>query len=164
VQRIRAVGWSGLLLATLLWAAAPDLTLRDVDGQHRPLGDYIGRGQWTVVAVWSVDCLICQREMPEIAFFHDAHRSRDASVLGVSVDGFTERQRVQRFIDEHALGFPNLIGERADVARLSGSPFRGTPTYLIFTPRGELAARHVGASAPGYLDRELARLQAKRAP
>jgi thiol-disulfide isomerase/thioredoxin len=162
VKRFRWVGLLGLLLPLVLAAAAPDLALRDVDGKSHPVREYIGRGQWTVVALWSVDCVICQRELPEVAFFHDAHKDKDARVLGVSVDGYAERARVRGFIDHHGLGFPNLLGERADVAGFGGGALRGTPTYLIFTPDGRLAARHVGASQPDFLDRELARLKAQQ--
>lgn len=148
-------------LFPLLAAAAPDVALRDIDGAVHHAKEYIGRGQWTVVAVWRVDCVICQRELPEIAFFHDAHKGNDAAVLGVSVDGFSDRVRVKKFINEHALGFPNLIGERSDIDRFGAGPLLGTPTLLIFTPDGKLASRHVGASEPEYLDRELARLKSR---
>lgn len=159
MKRTRGFWLVGLLLPLTLFAAAPDISLRDVDGNTHEVNEYIGRGRWTVVAVWSVDCVICQRELPEVAFFHDAHKNKDAIVLGVSVDGIAERVRVRKFIDDNELGFPNLIGERADVAKFGGGSLRGTPTYLIFLPDGRLAARHVGASAPDYLDRELARLK-----
>jgi peroxiredoxin len=145
-----------LLLPALVSAAAPDLTLRDVDGRSRHVGDFIGRGQWTVVAVWSVDCVICHREIPHVAFFHDEHRGRDAHVLGVSVDGFADRVRIRKFIDDYSLSFPNLIAERGEFAKFGGGPLRGTPTYLIFAPDGKLAARRVGATDIAEIERIIA--------
>jgi thiol-disulfide isomerase/thioredoxin len=145
-----------LLLPVAVVAATPDLRLRDIDGQSHHVSEYIGRGQWTVVAVWSVDCVICQRELPEIAFFHDAHKHKKAIVLGLAVDGFTDRERVKKFIDDNALGFPNLIAERADVAQFGGGPLKGTPTYLIFSPKGELIARRVGATTVTEIERVIA--------
>jgi len=145
-----------LLLPALVSAVAPDLTLRDVDGRSWHVKEFIGRGQWTVVAVWSVDCVICQREIPDVAFFHDDHRGKDARVLGVSVDGFADRVRIRKFIDDNSLSFPNLIALRADIVKFGAGPLLGTPTYLIFAPNGKLAARRVGATDIAELERIIA--------
>jgi hypothetical protein len=100
--------------------------------------------------------------MPELAFFHEDHKKKDTAVLGIAVDGVGERKRVQAFIDEHALGFPNLIGERSDIARFGAGAFRGTPTYLFFTPKGELVAQHVGSLAIAEVERIIAKAKGAR--
>jgi peroxiredoxin len=145
-----------LLLPALALAAAPAVTLRDLDGRSREAKEFIGRGQWTVVAVWSVDCVICQREIPEVEFFHDEHRGRDARVLGVSVDGYADRARIRKFVDDNSLSFPNLIAERAEIAQFGAGPLRGTPTYIVFSPTGALVARRVGATGIAELERIVA--------
>jgi len=145
VKSLRGFWPIGLLLPWFALAAAPEVTLRDLAGRDHRVSEYIGRGQWTVVAVWSVDCPICQREIHHMAFFHDEHAKKDATVLGVSIDGFADRVRIKGFIDEHALNFPNLIGARPDIAGFGGGPFKGTPTYLFFSPQGRLVAQRLGA-------------------
>jgi len=142
----------------------PDVALPDVAGKTQHVSDYVGHGQWTVVAVWSVDCPICRRELPELAFFHEDHKKKDASVLGVSIDSVRQRERVKAFIAEHGLGFPNLIGERSDVARLGAGAFQGTPTYLFFSPTGELVAQHAGSLAIADIERIVGKTRDAQSP
>jgi peroxiredoxin len=142
----KALKWC---LAVLWWlplaasAVAPDLVLTDLDGRARRVSEFVGHGQWTVVAIWSTDCPLCQRDIHEMAFFHDAHRRKDAIVLGVSIDGPERHNEIAQFIDDHGLDFTNLIGSSAQMPAFGG-PFRGTPTYYVYSPRGRLVARQVG--------------------
>jgi peroxiredoxin len=139
------------VILLLLWLplatfAAPDLVLKTVDGEQRNVSEYIGKGKWTVVAIWAHNCHICNEEMPAMTFFHDAHKDKDAIVLGVSIDGWDKRRKAKRFIDTHALNFPNLIAEpRQDViGKFGGGEFYGTPTFYVYSPEGELLARQIG--------------------
>jgi len=151
--------WLFLLLPWLAVAATPDVTLPDIDGNSHRVSEFIGHGQWTVVAVWSVDCVICRRETPQLAFFHDDHKHKDARVLGIAIDGFGERARIRAFVDERGLSFPNLIGKRTDLFRF-GTVFMGTPSYLFFSPTGELARSHVGSMTLAEVERTVEQLNA----
>jgi len=136
------------IVAAALWLplfamAGPDLVLPGLDGRHRAVNEFIGQGQWTIVAIWSTDCPICRRDMPEMAFFHDAHRYKDAIVVGISIDGGARKTEIAQFIEDHGLDFVNLIGTPAQIAALGG-PFRGTPTYYLYSPKGNLVVRQVG--------------------
>jgi thiol-disulfide isomerase/thioredoxin len=123
--------------------AAPDLVLKGLDGRNRAVNEFIGHGQWTVVAIWSADCPICRRDMPEMAFFHAAHRRKDAIVLGVSIDGGTRKTEIAAIVEEQGLDFVNLIGTPVQMVAFGG-PFRGTPTYYVYSPKGNLVAHQVG--------------------
>jgi len=136
------------LFAAVLWLPSfamcgLDLVLQGMDGRNRPVTEFIGHGKWTVVAIWSADCPICRRDMPEMAFFHDAHQHRDAIVVGVSIDGGTHKPEIAAFIEDHGLDFVNLIGTPMQMTAFGG-PFRGTPTYYIYSPKGNLVTRQVG--------------------
>jgi thiol-disulfide isomerase/thioredoxin len=136
------------LAVVALWlplfaVAGPDLVLQGLDGNNRAVSEFIGHGKWTVVAIWSTDCPICRRDMPEMAFFHDAHRHKDAIVVGVSIDGGARKPEIAAFIEDHGLDFVNLIGTPMQMAALGG-PFRGTPTYYVYSPSGNLVTRQVG--------------------
>jgi len=78
--------WVLLLLLAPLWAlaAGPDVVLKNLEGQARNVNEFIGKGKWVVVAIWHSDCPICKRDIHEMAFFHDAHKNKNAIVLGVS--------------------------------------------------------------------------------
>jgi len=128
----------------LLAVAGANVVLKDLDGRDRSMGEFIGKGKWTVVAVWASDCPVCQQEIHHMNFFHDAHRKKDAQVLGVSVDGYARRQLAQGFVKDHGLDFTNLIAEPQDIARLGSGVFVGTPTYYVYSPEGKLLAEQVG--------------------
>ncbi len=147
---------AGWLLLPWLALAGSALTLPDIGGNPHALSEFIGHGRWTIVALWSVDCAICQREIPQIAFFHDEHRRKNAAVLGVAIDGVAERTRIKKFVGDNALGFPNLIAERGDVAEFGAGPLIGTPTYLFFSPTGKLVTWRVGSTSLTEMEKIIA--------
>ncbi|KPK10688.1 MAG: hypothetical protein AMJ68_08450 [Acidithiobacillales bacterium SG8_45] len=146
LKNLARMFFSLLLLLPLASLAAPDLVLKTVDGEQRNVSEYIGKGKWTIVAIWAHNCHVCNDEMPAMTFFHEAHKDKDAIVLGVSIDGWAKRQKAKGFIETHALNFPNLIAEpRQDViGKFGGGEFYGTPTFYVYSPEGELLARQIG--------------------
>jgi len=151
--------WVLLLLLAPLWAlaAGPDVVLKNLEGQARNVNEFIGKGKWVVVAIWHSDCPICKRDIHQMAFFHDAHKNKNAIVLGVSVDGYANKAKAQRFIDEHSLDFTNLIAEPEQIARFGAGKFVGTPTFYIYSPQGELAAKQVGPITQEDIERLIAK-------
>ena len=144
---IRRIRWwvIVLLLAPLLaQAAGPDVRLKGFDGKDHNVNEYVGRGKWTIVVVWSKDCPICKRDIYHMTFFYDEHRRKDATVLGLSIDGYDNRAKAQVFIDDQSLNFPNLIGDPDDPSRISGTMFIGTPTYYFFSPDGKFMTQRIG--------------------
>lgn len=151
---------SGLLALPLLAVAGANVVLKDLDGRDRAFAEFIGKGKWTVVAVWASDCPVCQREIHEMSFFHDAHRKKDAQVLGVSIDGHARRGLAQRFVKDHGLEFTNLIAEPQDIARIGSGVFHGTPTYYVYSPRGKLLAEQVGPVTQEQVEAFIDRIKA----
>ncbi|HYA36994.1 MAG TPA: TlpA disulfide reductase family protein [Candidatus Methylomirabilis sp.] len=132
------------LAPALALAAGPDVVLKDFTGKDRNVNEFVGQGKWTIVTVWSADCPICKRDIFHMTFFHDEHRKKDATVLGLSIDGYANRDKAQGFINDQSLNFPNLIGTPDDPSRLSGTVFIGTPTYYFFSPEGKFMAQRIG--------------------
>lgn len=143
-QRIRWVAVVLMMVPVLALAAGPDIRLKDIEGKEHNVNEYIGQGKWTVVVAWSADCPICRRDIYHMTFFHDEHRKKNATVLGLSVDGFDNRAKARGFIEDQSLNFPNLIGEPEDASRLSDAMFIGTPTYYFFSPEGKFMAQRIG--------------------
>ncbi len=153
-----------LALSPLTGATAPpEETLYDFEGRAHALDEYLGKGKWLIVTVWASDCAVCNKEIPEMVAFHKAHRDRDATVLGISVDGQGRRQEALAFIERHQAGFPNLLDDgrafKAIYLRATGRPwFGGTPMNLVYAPDGKLAARRIGplskADIEAFIERE----------
>lgn len=151
-----------LLFAALAMAAGPDVRLKDFDGKDRNANEFIGQGKWVVVAIWSSDCPICRRDIYHMTFFHDEHRKSDAVVLGLSIDGYADREKAQGFVNDQSLNFPNLIGEWTDAARLGPGDFVGTPTYYFFSPEGKYMTQRIGPLTQEQANDILHELQKKK--
>jgi hypothetical protein len=151
-----------LLLASFAMAAGPDVRLKDFDGKDRNANEFIGQGKWVVVAVWSADCPICRRDIYHMTFFHDEHRKSDAIVLGLSIDGYVDREKAQGFINDQSLNFPNLIGEPSDAERLGPGMFVGTPTYYFYSPEGKYMTQRIGPLTQEQANDILRELQKKQ--
>jgi peroxiredoxin len=135
-----------MLVAGAVAAAAPDIPMRAVDGKTRNVSEFIGHGKWTVVVAWAHDCQVCAREIHEMTAFHDAHKDKDAIVLGVSVDGYDKVREAKGFIARHKLPFTNLIAEPKQevMTKFGAGRFVGTPTYYVFNPEGEIVGQNIG--------------------
>lgn len=158
----------GLVLSLLLYAAFPawsvhlpeggpltpidkgrTLELKDLDSNTRRVDEFLVEGKWLIVVIWASDCHVCNREAAKYVALHNKRKDKDASVLGISIDGWENILDAEAFVDRHKLTFPNLIGavERVDAVyrHYTGSSLTGTPTFLIFSPKGEAVASQAGA-------------------
>lgn len=146
-----------VLLAAALPAAARGLALTTLEGEETTLADHIPSGQWTLVMVWTTYCGICRTQYPEISAFHDAHRGRDAAVLGVALDGHAALAAVREYVAAGHFTFPTLVAEpdamRVAFEGATGRTFTGTPTYLLFNPARELVAERSGVVSREALER-----------
>lgn len=160
INRLRRAYLCATLLAALAPLGAIASPLQDLAGHSRQLGDYAGKGKWLVVMLWASDCHVCNVEAHQYVDYHNRHHSGNVSVLGVSMDGVAHKAEALAFIRAHAVTFPNLIGEPEDVAdlytNLTGHPWVGTPTFLIYDPTGKLRAQQVGAIPADLIDAYIA--------
>lgn len=144
------LGFVFAILATTAQADIPNIELRGLDGKPRNVNEFIGQGKWAIVTVWAHDCLLCMREMPEISAFHNAHKDKDAIVLGVSIDGMEQIALAREFVARHKLPFVNLVAEPevSVMAKFDSARFVGTPTHYFYEPKGRLVGRKVGPLPP----------------
>lgn len=151
----------GVVMALMLntaHAAAPDITLPDLQGQPHHLNEFIGKGKWVVMVFWMHDCKICVREIHHLQAFHAAHADKDALVLGISIDGADRVKDAGAFVARHKLTFPNLLTEPdfEAIQKFGGGKFLGTPTVYFYDPIGRLVARKIGpiprADIEAYID------------
>ena len=131
--------------------------LSDFNNNPKSIDDYTGKGKWVLVMFWASDCHICNKEAHQYVDFHFAHSDKDAIVLGVSIDGKSKFNDAKHFIKKHSIDFPNLIGEPEDVtaeySKYAQSRWVGTPSFLLFNPKGEILAAQVGAVPPEIVEK-----------
>ena len=154
------------ILALLFFANsiiyATDWTeVRTLEGKFTTLSQHFEENKWTLVMLWTTDCGICQREYPVISEFHDKHKDTVAKVIGVSLDGYSNLEKITQHIDEMPITFDNLVGEVAVVAfnyeSATEEPLRGTPTFLMFNPEGHLVGHNPGPVKPEALENFISR-------
>ncbi|HEB96148.1 MAG TPA: TlpA family protein disulfide reductase [Sedimenticola thiotaurini] len=130
---------AGLLISTLAWAEPVDFSLPDLDGRMRSLSEF--RGKWVLVNYWATWCPPCLEELPDLETFHNAHKDKDAVVIGVNLEEISA-DRLRSFVEEQFLSFPILRGKPGWKTALG--PVRSLPTSYLITPDGEVVARQIG--------------------
>lgn len=138
---------TGLFLYVMLIANvvfAKGINVQTLDGQASQFGAHINKDKWTVVMVWTTYCGVCREEYPKISAFHERHKNNKAVVLGISLDGFGNGEKVSTYRQEKKHTFPSLLADAAEFAepyeKTTGTNFSGTPTYLIFDDKQQLQA------------------------
>ena len=120
--------------------------LEDFNGSPSSLDEHIGNEKWTLVMFWAHDCGICRAEFPAISEFHE--RREDVDVIGISIDGDANKQLAEGFLASTQPSFASFITSltlaAANYRVLTQEDFRGTPTFLLFTPDGELIGNNPG--------------------
>ena len=128
--------------------------LEHFDGSQTSLDDQIGKSKWTLVMFWAHDCSICRTEFPLISDFYESRE--DVDVIGISIDGDGKKNLAQEFLDSTQPSFPIFITSltlaSANYNVLTQEDFRGTPTFLLFTPGGELIGNNPGKLSVSALE------------
>lgn len=139
---------SWLIVITAQAADIPLLDSKQLNGQSKDLDAFVGKGKWTLVMFWATDCSICKRQKPVISAFHSKHKDTDAHVVGVAIDGYKNISAIKAYVAEHRPSFPTLVAELPVLAMnyqiATEEQFRGTPTYWLFNPEGELLGNNPG--------------------
>lgn len=158
MKRILYLTTISLLIFTSSLSNASDWTeVRTLEGKFTTLSQHFEKDKWTLVMLWTTDCGICQREYPVMSEFHDKHKDIDAKVIGVSLDGYSKLESITEHINEMPMTFDNLIGEITVVAfnyeSATEEALRGTPTFLMFNPDGQLVGHNPGPVKPEALEK-----------
>ena len=139
----------------------PPLGLKTLQGKPASLDQWVGKGKWVLVMFWAVHCKYCEMNKPAINAFYAKHKNRDATVVGVSIDGMAQIDAIRNKLRQAPTKFPNYVADLSlmalnyEIAALE--PFRGTPTYWFFSPRGELKAVNPGPVRVEALEAYMAR-------
>ena len=122
------------------------MAFTDTDGKNASINDYIGKGKYTVLEVWATDCHVCREHMPDMVEFDG--KLKNTQILGISIDGQSASDEVDDFIMQYDMKFPNLVSNAVEMniwmQQNSPEGLIGTPTFMIFDPKGQLFAMQAG--------------------
>ena len=130
---------TGLLCVCLFFSmasTAQDLNLKTLEGNATSLSNQLSKTMWTLVMVWTTYCGECAKQYDKISAFHQSNKKSRLRVLGVSLDGLNQRTKVRQYALSKNHTFPSILAESESFSNkyteLTGAPFTGTPTYMLF--------------------------------
>lgn len=119
--------------------AAPDFTLKDLNGNEISLSDY--EGKVLFLNFWATWCGPCRAEIPDFVEVYDEYKDQGLEILGVSVDEISP-EKVLRFVKEFEINYPiamftyDLINDYR--------PGRAIPATIIIDKMGRLRHKQIG--------------------
>ena len=139
---------SFFLAAMLVWCvgpadaaplhAAPEFSLKDLNGKVRHLSDY--RGKLVLVNFWATWCPPCRKEIPSMERLYRKLGNRGFVILGVEEgEGWAV---VAPVAEELGITYPVLLDRDGSVSH--EWHMIGLPTSYLVDPRGRVVKEFVG--------------------
>ena len=116
-------------------------TLNDLDGKPHAISEW--EGKVVLINFWATWCPPCRREIPLLSALHRDLSASGFSVLGVAMD---DLDKVQSYIKEYDVPYPNLSGQN-NVAKISaqlGNAAGSLPYSVIIDRHGIIRYLHLG--------------------
>lgn len=133
------------LIATILLMLsvnAQAFLVTDFSGTRVNVRDIAGDGRWLVVALWQLECVLCEQQKPSIEVFHEKFKSTNAHVVGLVTDGHEYMAEIELFVQQRPTTFPNYVvfGDvfKQQMLEETGKLFHTYPGYLLYSSDGKL--------------------------
>ena len=132
------LGLAPPVMAVSLEEAAPDFTLKSLDGHNLRLEEY--RGQVVLINFWASWCGPCRQEMPLLDRLHQRYEDTGFAVLGVNVEG--QAAAARELAESTPVSFPLLIDEGQQVSELYR--LEAMPSTIVVDRDGRVRYIHRG--------------------
>ncbi|MGQ0502118.1 MAG: TlpA family protein disulfide reductase [Panacagrimonas sp.] len=131
-------------------SAAPDISLRTLDGSPARLADY--RGKLVLVNFWATWCAPCLKEIPLLVKTQDQYAVRGLQILGPAMD---DPEAVKAALPRLKIQYPVLIGESEIPPAMDalGDTLGALPFSVLINAQGEIVERKHGEFEPEELTR-----------
>jgi peroxiredoxin len=133
--------------------AAPDFSLKDVNGHLVKLSDL--RGKVVLLNFWATWCGPCKIEIPWFIEFEQKFKDQGLVVLGVSMDD-DGWDAVRPYISAKKINYRVVIGTE-QVSDLYGG-VESLPTTFLLDRQGRIAAIHVGLVSKSVYQNDITHL------
>jgi thiol-disulfide isomerase/thioredoxin len=129
-------------------AAAPDFTLKDLDGKDVSLSQF--KGKVVLLNFWATWCDPCYIEIPWLIEMQQKYAGKGFTVLGVAMDEegksevapFVAKERFNVNGQKLPMSYPILLGNDAMADKFGG--LLGYPTSILVSRDGKVIMRITG--------------------
>jgi peroxiredoxin len=120
--------------------AAPDFTLKNMDGKPFSLGEALARGP-VMAAFFKISCPVCQYTLPFIERIYKAYNAKNLTIVGISQNG---RKDTAAFMKEYELTMPVLLDETSSYPVSNAYGLTNVPTVFWIGQDGKIEICSVG--------------------
>ena len=120
--------------------AAPDFSLRDLQGRTHTLADY--EDLVLVLNFWATWCPPCRAEIPDFVEAYDELNGQGLEIIGITMEDISAGD-LEDFAREMKMNYTVAFGTE-EVAR-SYRPGQYIPATIIIDKKGVIRHRHVGS-------------------
>lgn len=118
-----------------LHAAAPDFSIKDLNGQAVTLSKY--KGKYVLVDFWASWCPPCRKENPNVVAVYNSYKDKNFDILGVSLD--EDKDKWKSAIKEDEISWTQtseLKGWKSSIVDLYG--IESIPSNVLIDPDGNV--------------------------
>lgn len=133
-----------LAIAKQTWIGMPALEFTQPDVNGKPVSLSSFRGKYVLVDFWASWCGWCRLEHPNMLKVYDAYKGKGFTVLGVSLDDSTQKEKWLAAIKEDKLPWQqvcDLKGRNNEAVKLYG--IKGIPQNVLIDPNGIIVAKNL---------------------
>ena len=120
--------------------AAPDFTLKSLQGENLRLDEY--KGQVVLINFWATWCGPCRQELPLLDRLHQRYQDAGFAGLGINAEGVEKADEAQAMVSKAGVTFPVLVDEGQQVSELYA--LEAMPTSVVVDRDGVVRYVHLG--------------------
>ena len=129
--------------------AAPDFTLKDLDGRQVELSGL--KGRVVLVEFWATWCPPCRKSIPALQRLHMTYGGKGLTILAVSMDE-GGMDNVRTFVKEHGVTYTVLIGTDETGTKYG---VRMIPATYLIDRQGVIQKRYIGEMSEDRIEKDI---------